>query len=162
MISRFALQAVTSLGIVLVALMLTDGQPLYAQGDEGCHFLMHLRAPVEFTGPAGGNDFELYRPTTHGADILLSNVYGDQPCNWHASTNQNWLDLSRNSGEIAGGDDTFITVSVNDRAQDLSRGIHKPESTEAMCAGVDTRVDGQGMGNRPGRDPIDGDEGCVK
>ena len=38
----------------------------------------------------------------------------------------------------------------------------KPESTEAMCAGVDTRVDGQGRGNRPGQDPIDGDEGGVK
>ena len=37
-----------------------------------------------------------------------------------------------------------------------------PESTEAMCAGVDTRVDGQGRGNRPGQDPIDGDEGGVK
>ena len=127
MISRFALQALTSLGIVLVAVMLTDGQPSYAEGDEGCHFLLHLRQPVEFTGPAGGYDFELYRPTKYGANIYLSNVYGDQPCNWHASTNQNWLDLSRTSGEIAGGDDTFFTVSVNDRARDLPRGVHKAE-----------------------------------
>ena len=37
-----------------------------------------------------------------------------------------------------------------------------PESTEAMCAGVDTRVDGQGRANRPGQVPIDGDEGGVK
>jgi hypothetical protein len=127
MISRFALQALTSLGIVLVALMLTDGQPLYAEGDEGCHFLLHLRQPVEFTGPAGGYDFELYRPTKYGANIYLSNVYGGRPCNWHASTNQNWLDLSRTRGEIAGGDDTFFTVSINERAQDLSRGVHKAE-----------------------------------
>ena len=39
---------------------------------------------------------------------------------------------------------------------------HLPESTEAMCAGVDTRVDGQGRANRPGQVPIDGDEGGVK
>ena len=38
----------------------------------------------------------------------------------------------------------------------------EPESTEAMCAGVDTRVDGQGRANRPGQVPIDGDEGGVK
>ncbi len=38
----------------------------------------------------------------------------------------------------------------------------KPESTEAMYAGVDTRVDGQGRANRPGQVPIDGDEGGVK
>ncbi len=37
-----------------------------------------------------------------------------------------------------------------------------PESTEAMYAGVDTRVDGQGRANRPGQVPIDGDEGGVK
>ena len=127
MIFRFALQALTSLGIVLAALMLTDGQPSYAEGDEGCHFLLHLRQPVEFTGPAGGYDFELYRPTKYGANIYLSNVYGDRPCNWHASTNQNWLDLSRTSGEIAGEDDTFITVSINERARDLPRGVHKAE-----------------------------------
>ena len=127
MISRFALQALASLGIILVALMLTDGQPSNAQGDEGCHFLLHLRQPVEFTGPAGGYDFELYRPTKYRANIYLSNVYGDRPCNWRATTNQNWLDLSRTSGEIAGGDDTFITVSINERAQDLPRGVHKAE-----------------------------------
>ena len=34
-----------------------------------------------------------------------------------------------------------------------------PESTEAMCAGVDTRVDGQGRANRPGQVPIDGNDG---
>ena len=107
--------------------MLTDGQPSYAEGDEGCHFLLHLRQPIEFTGPAGGYDFELYRPTKYLADIYLFNVYGDRPCNWHATTNQNWLDLSRTSGEIAGGDDTFITVSINERAQDLPRGVHKAE-----------------------------------
>ena len=127
MVSRFALQALISLGIVAAALMFTDGQPSYAQEDAGCHFLMHLRKPVEFTGPAGGFDFELYRPTKYGANIYLANVYGDQPCNWRASTNQNWLDLSRTSGQIAGGDDTFITVSVNERARDLPRGVHKAE-----------------------------------
>ena len=37
-----------------------------------------------------------------------------------------------------------------------------PESTEAMYAGVDTRVDGQGRANRPGQVPIDGDEGGMK
>ena len=37
-----------------------------------------------------------------------------------------------------------------------------PESTEAMHAGVDTRVDGQGRANRLGQVPIDGDEGGVK
>ncbi len=127
MVSRFALQALISLGIVAAALMLTDGQPSYAQGDEGCHFLMHLRKPIEFTGPAGGADFVLYQETKYKANIYLSNIYGDQPCNWQASTNQNWLDLSRTSGQIAADDDTFITVSINGRAQDLPRGVHKAE-----------------------------------
>ncbi len=127
MVFRFALQALTSLGIVAAALFLTDGQPSYAQGDEGCHFLMLLRKPIEFSGPAGGADFVLYLETKYKANIYLSNVYGDQPCNWRASTNQNWLDLSRTSGQIAGDDDTFITVSINDRARDLPRGVHKAE-----------------------------------
>ncbi len=116
------------MGIVLVALMLTDGQPSNAQGDEGCHFLMHLRQPIEFTGPAGGYDFELYRPTKYDADIYLANVYGDRPCNWHATTNQSWLDLSRTSGEIAGGDDTFITVSINVRGWE----VIEPDNPDPM------------------------------
>ena len=40
--------------------------------------------------------------------------------------------------------------------------LTKPESTEAMYAGVDTRVDGQGRANGLGQVPIDGDEGGVK
>ena len=40
--------------------------------------------------------------------------------------------------------------------------MYKPESTQAMYAGVDTRVDGQGRANRPGQVPIDGDEGGVQ
>ena len=33
----------------------------------------------------------------------------------------------------------------------------QPESTEAMCAGVDTRNDGQGRANGAGPIPTDGD-----
>ena len=38
----------------------------------------------------------------------------------------------------------------------------KPEFTEAMGRGVDTRDDGQGKANGPGPIPIDGDEGGVR
>ena len=38
----------------------------------------------------------------------------------------------------------------------------KPESTEVMGAGVDTRDDGQGKANRAGPIPTDGDVGGVR
>ena len=38
----------------------------------------------------------------------------------------------------------------------------KPESTEAMGRGVDTRDDGQGKANGASPIPIDGDEGGVR
>ncbi len=41
-------------------------------------------------------------------------------------------------------------------------GINKPESTEAMGRGVDTRDDGQGKANGASPIPIDGDEGGVR
>ena len=154
MVSRYALQALISLGIVAAALMLTDGQPSYAQGDEGCHFLMHLRKPIEFTGPAGGADFVLYQETKYKANIYLSNIYGDQPCNWQASTNQNWLDLSRTSGQIAGDDDTFITVSINGRAQDLPRGVHKAEVVLKSSQGSGTQIPVESRGDRVRADSL--------
>ena len=54
--------------------------------------------------------------------------------------------------------DRRADLVIEDQESDAS----KPESTEAMCAGVDTRVDGQGRANRPGQVPIDWDEGGVK
>ena len=64
---------------------------------------------------------------------------------------------------LAGGDciDAADALRTGGTAGAIGCAV-KPESTEAMCAGVDTRVDGQGRGNRPGQDPIDGDEGGVK
>ena len=41
-------------------------------------------------------------------------------------------------------------------------GARKPESTEAMGRGVDTRDDGQGKANGASPIPIDGDEGGVR
>ena len=40
--------------------------------------------------------------------------------------------------------------------------VGKPESTEAMGRGVDTRDDGQGKANGASPIPIDGDEGGVR
>ena len=40
--------------------------------------------------------------------------------------------------------------------------MNKPESTEAMGTGVDTRDDGQGKANGPGPDCNRGDEGGVR
>ena len=40
--------------------------------------------------------------------------------------------------------------------------VRKPESTEAMGRGVDTRDDGQGKANGASPIPIDGDEGGVR
>ena len=47
--------------------------------------------------------------------------------------------------------------------QGITMGIRlKPESTEAMGRGVDTRDDGQGKANGASPIPIDGDEGGVR
>ena len=44
----------------------------------------------------------------------------------------------------------------------IGRTPYKPESTEAMGLGVDTRDDGQGKANGASPIPIDGDEGGVR
>ena len=50
---------------------------------------------------------------------------------------------------------------VGQHEADLDR-VCKPESTEAMGRGVDTRDDGQGKANGASPIPIDGDEGGVR
>ena len=48
------------------------------------------------------------------------------------------------------------------RVINRARILLKPESTEAMGRGVDTRDDGQGKANGASPIPIDGDEGGVR
>ena len=51
-------------------------------------------------------------------------------------------------------------VNINRLREDAAQA--KPESTEAMGRGDDTKDDGQGKANGPGLIPIDGDEGGVR
>ena len=97
----------------------------------GCQFQIYLRPPIEFTGPAGGGagDFRLYQPTKDGADVQVANVYGTQACSWNASVNQNWVTLSQSGGTIQAEADTIVTVSINERATQLVRGVHAAEIT---------------------------------
>ena len=75
------------------------------------------------------------------------------------------VDTVGTSGPQSGGGHT-LNVNLGQFCCTVSRQLtplgRYPESTEAMYAGVDTRVDGQGRANRPGQVPIDGDEGGVK
>ena len=54
------------------------------------------------------------------------------------------------------------TGIVEDNRRNLLTALTKPESTEAMGRGVDTRDDGQGKANGASPIPIDGDEGGVR
>ena len=96
---------------------------------DGCQFQIYLRPPIEFAGPAGGADFEVHNPTKYRADIQVANAYGTQPCSWNAAVNQNWITLSQSNGTLQPEADTLVTVSINDRATQLSRGVHSGEIT---------------------------------
>lgn len=91
----------------------------------GCQFQIFLRPPIEFAGPAGGADFELHNRHAHGANIQVTNAYGTKPCSWNATINQNWATLSTDGGTLQADGGTEVTVSINERATQLSRGIHR-------------------------------------
>ncbi len=95
----------------------------------GCQFQIFLRPPIEFAGPAGGADFELHNPHRDGAGIQVTNAYGTQSCSWNASVNQNWVTLSISGGTLEPEGDNVATVSINDNAAHLSRGIHRAKIT---------------------------------
>ena len=95
----------------------------------GCQFQIYLRPAIEFAGPAGTDDFRLHKPTYHRASIQVTNAYGTQPCNWKAVANQGWITLSQSDGTLQADGDTAVTVSINDRATQLSRGVHTGQIT---------------------------------
>ncbi len=55
-----------------------------------------------------------------------------------------------------------VTYGARVRPHEVTPRLAKPESTEAMGRGVDTRDDGQGKANGASPIPIDGDEGGVR
>ena len=117
---------------VMTALMALSGAdaPASAQTPRGgCQFQIYLRPPIEFAGPAGGGDFRLHKPTRDRANIQVANAYGTQSCPWQASVNQNWVTLSQSSGTLQPEDDVAVTVSINDNATQLSRGVHSAQIT---------------------------------
>ena len=95
----------------------------------GCQFQIFTRPPMEFAGPAGGQDFELYNPTHHRATIQISNVYGTDSCTWRASVNVEWITLTMYEGTLTANSDNIVTVRINDRASEMSRGTHRARIT---------------------------------
>ena len=95
----------------------------------GCQFQIFTRPPMEFAGPAGGQDFELYNPTHHRATIQISNVYGTDSCTWRASVNVEWITLTMYEGTLTADSDNIVTVRINDRASEMSRGTHRARIT---------------------------------
>ena len=120
---------------VMTALMALSGAdaPVSAQTERGgCQFQIYTRSDIEFAGPAGGDDFRLKLTRDsirHGANIQVANAYGTQSCSWQTSVNQNWVTLSQSSGTLPAEDDVEVTVSINERAGQLSRGIHSAQIT---------------------------------
>ncbi len=128
--TTFLTQRALILSVAAALLAFADAASVSAQTERGgCQFQIYLRPHIEFAGPAGGFDFQLHRPTKDGADIQVSNVYGSNRCSWQATANQDWVTLSQSGGTLEPEGDTVVTVSVNDRATQLNRGVHTAEIT---------------------------------
>ena len=71
-----------------------------------------------------------------------------------------WEEAQRTGARIFFADEAHFRADAELRGKWVLKG--KPESTEAMGRGVDTRDDGQGKANGASPIPIDGDEGGVR
>ena len=125
-IGYLALLLSATVAVVAVAL---SASPVLAQS-EGCQFLVTVRnpnAPIDFSGPAGGNDFALSDASRNPAEIVLTNIYGSESCGWTLTPSQDWVSLNEASGILQAGEEFIVTVSINDRASHLARGRHEAQ-----------------------------------
>ena len=76
--------------IAAILAVVLSAPPSWAQ-DAECEFLVMMpkpNDPIDFAGPAGGNDFALSDTSRNPAKIVLTNIYGSGNCGWTLSPSQ--------------------------------------------------------------------------